>query len=255
MLDPRRNPPTGVGPKLRFDHPTRGKEEFGTRYTRALGPSVLGADLPRGSRHPAISAPQRSWGWRPSMLDQPPVSWGRGLDVGRMSCGARLRKDVFARNVTFDPTGPSGDGRRLWGRFDRESASTMDEYTARARKVYGGWEVTVAGMPDATFIHREPTDELTHEKLAAVLDRSDFRVSLVRDSEGLAPPVFSSPPRHGDFGPVRCSRDPVHASGETRPFGRLDRRTGLHWSRMPGTVRVWVTVDWWRCPGEVRTTA
>jgi hypothetical protein len=60
----------------------------------------------------------------------------------------------------------------------------MDEYTARARKIYGGWEVTVSGVPGATFTHRDPTDEVTHEKLAVTLDRSDFRVSLVRDFVG-----------------------------------------------------------------------
>jgi hypothetical protein len=62
-----------------------------------------------------------------------------------------------------------------------------DVFTARARKVYGGWEVTVAGVPGATFKHRDPTDEVTHEKLALALDRTDFRVTLVRDYEGLAP--------------------------------------------------------------------
>ena len=50
----------------------------------------------------------------------------------------------------------------------------MDEYTARARQVYGGWEVTIAGVPGANFIHRDPTEEVTHERLAAVLDRTDF---------------------------------------------------------------------------------
>lgn len=63
----------------------------------------------------------------------------------------------------------------------------MDEYTARARQVYGGWEVTVAGVPGATFIHRHPTEEVTHERLAAVLDRTDFGVSLVRDYVGQPP--------------------------------------------------------------------
>ena len=153
-----------------------------------------------------------------------------------MSCGARLRKDVFARNVTFDPTGPSGDGRRLWGRFDRESASTMDEYTARARKVYGGWEVTVAGMPDATFIHREPTDELTHEKLAAVLDRSDFRVSLVRDSEGLAPPVFSSPPATATSGLSDALATRYTQAEKLVLLAGLTGGRDSVWSRMPGTV-------------------
>ncbi len=59
----------------------------------------------------------------------------------------------------------------------------MDEYTARTRKVYGGWEVEVAGVPGATFIHRDPTNDLVHERLAAVLGRSDFRISLDWDDE------------------------------------------------------------------------
>jgi len=59
----------------------------------------------------------------------------------------------------------------------------MNEFTARARKVFGGWEVTVAGVPAATFTDRNPTEEMTHEKLAAVLGRTDFRVTLL----GLAP--------------------------------------------------------------------
>ena len=63
----------------------------------------------------------------------------------------------------------------------------MDEYTARARKIYGGWEVTVAGVPRATFTHRDPTENVTFEKLAAVLDKTDFRVSLVWGYVGLTP--------------------------------------------------------------------
>jgi len=63
----------------------------------------------------------------------------------------------------------------------------MDQYSARARRVFGGWEVTVAGVPSASFIHRDPTDEVTHEKLAVVLARTDFRVSLVRDDAGKPP--------------------------------------------------------------------
>jgi len=63
----------------------------------------------------------------------------------------------------------------------------MVEYTARARPVFGGWEVTVAGVPAASFIHRDPTEKVTHEKLAIVLARTDFRVSLVRDEIGSQP--------------------------------------------------------------------
>jgi hypothetical protein len=65
--------------------------------------------------------------------------------------------------------------------------ATMVEYTARARKIYGGWEVTVAGVPAAKFTHRDPTDEVTHERLAAMLNRSDFQVSLVKDHESPSP--------------------------------------------------------------------
>jgi hypothetical protein len=54
----------------------------------------------------------------------------------------------------------------------------MDEYAARAKRIYGGWEVTVAGVPAATFRHRHPTDEMIYERLAVVLGRSDFRINL-----------------------------------------------------------------------------
>jgi hypothetical protein len=63
-------------------------------------------------------------------------------------------------------------------------AATMDEYPARARWIYGGWEVTFAGLPAATFRHRDPTDEVIHEHLIALLGRTDFRVRLVRDDTG-----------------------------------------------------------------------
>ncbi len=60
----------------------------------------------------------------------------------------------------------------------------MVDYAARARKIFGGWGVTVAGVPGATFTHRNPTEENIHEQLSAVLDRSDFRVSLIWDLDG-----------------------------------------------------------------------
>lgn len=63
----------------------------------------------------------------------------------------------------------------------------MTEYTARARKVYGGWEVTVAGVPGVKFKHRNPNEETVKERLATVLDGLDFKVRLVREFEGLAP--------------------------------------------------------------------
>jgi len=91
------------------------------------------------------------------------------------------------------PVGEPGWNRRPEGPGDpRRSAvperpTTMDQYSARARRVFGGWEVTVAGVPSASFIHRDPTDEVTHEKLAVVLARTDFRVSLVRDDAGKPP--------------------------------------------------------------------
>lgn len=66
-----------------------------------------------------------------------------------------------------------------------ESESVI-EYTARARKVYGGWEVTVAGVPNATFIHRDPTEDIVRERLAMALDRLDFEVTVVRDVESFA---------------------------------------------------------------------
>lgn len=62
-----------------------------------------------------------------------------------------------------------------------------DLFTARARKIYGGWEVTVAAVPEATFRHRDPTEDVTHEKVAAVLNRTDFEVVLFRDDAGRAP--------------------------------------------------------------------
>jgi len=58
----------------------------------------------------------------------------------------------------------------------------MVEYTARAREIYGGWEVTVAGVPGATFTHRDPSEDVVRERLAALLDGDNFRVNLVRDA-------------------------------------------------------------------------
>jgi hypothetical protein len=63
------------------------------------------------------------------------------------------------------------------GRGARHGADEV--YTARTRRVYGGWEVTVAGVPDAKFILRVPTEHAIHERLASVLDRTDFRVKLI----------------------------------------------------------------------------
>jgi len=55
----------------------------------------------------------------------------------------------------------------------------MRQYEATAREVFGGWEVTVAGVPAATFRHRNPTEEVVNEKLTAALGRTDFRVRLL----------------------------------------------------------------------------
>jgi len=53
-------------------------------------------------------------------------------------------------------------------------------YTAKMRKVYGGWEVTVPEVPGATFVHRDPTEEVVRERLASALGRTDFQVLLVQ---------------------------------------------------------------------------
>jgi len=37
----------------------------------------------------------------------------------------------------------------------------------------------VAGVPAATFRHRNPTEEVVNEKLTAALGRTDFRVRLL----------------------------------------------------------------------------
>jgi len=108
----------------------------------------------------------------------------------------------------------------------------MDLYEARARRIYGGWEVTVAGAPSASFVHRDPNDEIAHEKLAAVLGRTDFRVRLTRDDVSLAPvqlPGTTTDRSSADAGSYTQAERLVLLAG-------LSSGRGTMWSRMPGTV-------------------
>jgi hypothetical protein len=56
-------------------------------------------------------------------------------------------------------------------RYGRTGVMNSVPYTARARKLSGTWEVTVAGIPAVRFCHPDPTVEMVAANLAEVLDR------------------------------------------------------------------------------------